>query len=94
MKNLILCLLLAASGCATKKSISEILISKSGADFYGKTYTSRADLTTALISKQVATVHLVLGDGVPYNQVEMTVGAVQDAGAVLDVRLIGSCKGC
>ncbi|MRX08794.1 hypothetical protein GJ697_13195 [Pseudoduganella sp. FT25W] len=77
----ILCLLLAVSGCATENSMSEvlILISKSGADFYGKTYTSRTDLATALVSKQVSTVHLVLDHGVPYNQVEMTFGAVQDA---------------
>jgi hypothetical protein len=93
MKNLFLLLSLVISGCATQGNLSDISISKSGANFEGNTYTSRADLAAALVSKRGATIHLVLEKDVPYKQVEMTMGAVQDAAAVLDVGLVGKCKG-
>lgn len=93
MKNLILLLSLVISGCATKGNVSDISISESGAHFQGNTYTSKADLAAALVSRRGATIHLVLEKDVTYKQVEMTMGAIQDAGAVLDVGLVGSCKG-
>jgi len=70
---------------------TEIIISNSGFEFDGMTYSTSSSFTSALIAKRITRVHMLPKKDAKFQQVQAAMQAAFDAG-VTDFGIIGNVQ--